>query len=126
MTRVALNKNRNTKMYANVLEWQTMEQIGFASKELADNPGIAYWYFSKPIAFPQESKWYDLDFDFDCWIKGDGSDARIETINVDLMEVYDFNWVLSNFPDDEIATIVKEQFNGYLSYLVNCNVICFG
>lgn len=116
----------NAKIKAHILPEDEMRRIGLHGKyyEGTDHEeDCPYWYFSRAIQFPKEKQYRNLDFDFDVHIPKDGSDIRIDLLDMDFCQPYDYQRILSNNPKHPIAMIVNEQVEKFMKYLQDKGVL---
>ena len=116
----------NAKIKAHILSEDNMRRIGFHGKyyEGTDHEeDCSYWYFSRGIRFPKEKQYRNLDFDFDVHIPKDGSDIRIDLLDMDFCQPYNYQRILSKNPNHPIATIVNEQVEKWMKYLQDNGVL---
>ena len=122
----ANSRGVNTKIKAHILSDNEMRRIGFHGKyyEGTDHEeDCPYWYFSRCIRFPKEKQYRNLDFDFDVHIPKDGSDIRLDLLDMDFCQPYDYQRILSKNPNHPIATIVNEQVEEWMKYLQDNGVL---
>lgn len=118
MEELQLNsKGVNEKIKAIILDEQEMRKIGFTdyNKEA--------WYFNKSIKFPKEPRYRGMDISFGVRIPKNGSDIRIDILDEDFCQPYDYQVILESYPQHDIANIVKEQVETWMDYLQSSGVL---
>lgn len=109
---VEVNSNGvNAKIKAHILSDEEMKAIGFT------NYYEPNWYFRRLIKFPQTKRYREFDISFNISIPKDGSDIRIDVINGNFCQPYDYQHILNKNPKFEPALIVLEQVEEYMEYL---------
>ena len=117
MSNVELNKNGVNKLIkANILPDDKMRQIGFT--DFAKNR----WYFGRMIKF-KEKEYRGIEISFNVVIPKDGSDIRIDILDDDFCQPYDYQYFLENNPPNKVALIVKEQVEEWMKYLQDNGVL---
>lgn len=112
MSDVELNKNGVNKLIkANILPDEEMRRIGFT--DFAKDR----WYFGRMIQFPKEKRYRGFEVSFNVSIPKDGSDIRIDILDDDFCQPYDYQYMLDKNPKNECANIVKEQVEEWMKYL---------
>lgn len=97
----------NAKIKAHILSDKEMREIGFT------NHYEPSWYFCRPIKFPQTKRYRGFDISFSVSIPN-----RIDVLNEDFCQPYDYQYMLHKNPTFKPALIVYEQveeFKGVLS-----------
>lgn len=124
---VELNSNGvNKKIKAHILSDDEMREIGFSKNyyEGTDHEEYSpYWWFSKTIKFPNETIYKNFEIDFDVKIPKDGSDIRIDVLDMDFCQIYDYQRILNRNPHNEAALIVSEQVEEWMDYLQEKGVL---
>ena len=124
---VEVNSNGVNKLIKyNILSDEKMKEIGFHKNyyEGTDHEEYSpYWFFTKGIEFPKEKRWRHVAIDFDVRIPKDNSDIDIMVLDMDFGQIYDYQHLLNNNPENERAKIVKEQVEMWMEYLQNTGVI---
>ena len=116
--KVEVNSNCvNTKIKAHILSEKEMREIGFTdySKDR--------WLFCRSITFPRESRYKGFDISFNVSIPKDGSDIRIDVLDEDFCQPYDYQRILSKNPNHPCASIVNEQVERWMEYLQEQGVL---
>ena len=116
---VERNSNGTNKLIKyNILSDEAMRNIGFTdfSKDT--------WYFCRMIKFPKDKKEYrEFEISFNVSIPKDNSDIRIDILDEDFCQPYDYQYMLAKNPEFEPCLIVKEQVEEWMTYLQNSGVI---
>ena len=107
----------NDKIHAHILSDQQMRDIGF-SDCCSDQ-----WFFCRTIQFPSRSQYKNFDIDFSVTIPKDGSDIRIDVIDNDFGQPYDYQCMLENNPMFEPCLIVQEQVEQWMKFLTESGVL---
>ena len=84
----------------NILSDERMKYIGFKKNYYEDTDHeeySPYWWFTKFIEFPEEKRWKSTEISFDVKIPKDGSDIGIDVIDMDFLQPYDYQYLLSIF-----------------------------
>ena len=116
--KVEVNSNCvNTKIKAHILSEKEMREIGFTdySKDR--------WFFCRSITFPREPRYKGFDISFNVSIPKDGSDIRIDVLDEDFCQPYDYQRILSKNPNHPCASIVNEQVERWMEYLQEQGVL---
>ena len=116
--KVELNSNCvNAKIKAHILSDKEMREIGFTdySKDR--------WFFCRSITFPREPRYKGFDISFNVSIPKDGSDIRIDVLDEDFCQPYDYQRILSKNPNHPCASIVNEQVERWMDYLQSKGVL---
>ena len=115
--KVEVNSNCvNAKIKAHILSEKEMREIGFTeyNKE---------WHFRRSITFPREPRYKGFDISFNVSIPKDGSDIRIDVLNEDFCQPYDYQSILNKNPTFELALIIYEQVEKWMEYLQSKGVL---
>ena len=116
--KVEVNSNCvNAKIKAHILSEKEMREIGFTdySKDR--------WFFCRSITFPREPRYKGFDISFNVSIPKDGSDIRIDVLDEDFCQPYDYQSMLNRNPIFEPALIVYEQVEEWMDYLQSKGVL---
>lgn len=116
--KVEVNSNGvNQLIKATILSDKEMKEIGFTdySKD--------YWYFSMPIIFPNTKRYHGFNISFSISIPKDDSDIRIDVLDDNFCQPYDYQYMLNKNPTFEPCLIVKEQVEKWMKYLQDNRVI---
>ena len=116
--KVEVNSNCvNAKIKAHILSEKEMREIGFTdySKDR--------WFFCRSITFPREPRYKGFDISFNVSIPKDGSDIRIDVLDEDFCQPYDYQRILSKNPNHPCASIVNEQAERWMEYLQSKGVL---
>lgn len=115
---VELNNNCvNTKIKAHILSDEEMKEISFT------NYYEPNWYFCRSIKFPQTKRYRGFDISFSVSISKDGSDIRIDILDEDFCQPYDYQMILNRNPNFPTALIVYEQVEEHMKYLQSKGVL---
>src|SRR5574344_1539460 len=118
MEEVKLNSNCvNAKIVAHILPEKEIREIGFT------NCYEPIWYFCRVIKFPKEKRYRGFDISFNVSIPKDGSDIRIDVLDEDFCQPYDYQRILSKNPNHPCASIVNEQVERWMEYLQEQGVL---
>ena len=118
MEEVKLNSNCvNAKIVAHILPEKEIREIGFT------NCYEPIWYFCRVIKFPKEKRYRGFDISFSVSIPKDGSDIRIDVLDEDFCQPYDYQKMLENGGKFEPCLIVKEQVEEWMQYLQDKGVL---
>ena len=118
MSEVKLNSHGvNAVIKAHILSNEKMKEIGFT------NYHEPTWYFCRRIQFPNEKRYKGFDITFSVSIPKDGSDIRIDVLDEDFCQPYDYQAMLHRDPKFKTANIVNEQVEEWMEYLQNHGVL---
>lgn len=118
MKDLELNSNCvNEKIKAEILSDEKMREIGFT--DYAKN----IWCFCRGIKFPNTKRYKGFDISFSVSIPKDGTDIRIDVLDEDFCQPYDYQKMLENNPEFEPCVIVKEQVEEWMSYLQDKGIL---
>ena len=112
--KVELNSNCvNAKIKAHILSDEEMREIDFTdySKDR--------WFFCRSIQFP----YIGFDISFNVSIPKDNSDIRIDILDEDFCQPYDYQSMLHKNPTFKPALIVYEQVEEWMDYLQSKGVL---
>lgn len=107
----------NSKIKSHILSDEEMKAIGFT------NYYEPIWYFFRSIKFPQTKRYKGFDISFSVSIPKDGSDIRIDVLDEDFCQPYDYQYMLHKNPTFEPALITFEQVEEYMEYLQSKGVL---
>ena len=107
----------NAKMQSHILSDDKMKEMGFTEYRKG------YLYFCRGIQFPKEKRYRDIDISFSVTIPRDGSDIRIDVLDEDFCQPYDYQMILSKNPNNHYARIVNEQVEKWMEYLQEQGVL---
>ena len=113
----------NTKIKANILNYDEMKKIGFNGKYYEGTKNeqeCSYFYFSRGIMFPPKYK--NIDISFNINIPKDGSDINIYVLDEEFGQPYDYQRMLIGKPN-EVALIVFNQVEMWMDYLQRHKVL---
>ena len=100
-----------------ILSDEEMGKIGFT------NYNEPRWFFIKSINFPKEKRYRGFDITFSVSIPKDKGDIRIDILDEDFLQPYDYQKMLKSNPYFEPCLIVKEQVEEWMKYLMECGVL---
>lgn len=113
--KVELNSHGvNAKIKAHIFDDAKMREFGFT--DYAKDR----WYFCREINFKDVKKkkgLSNIDISFSVTIPKDGSDIRIDILDEDFCQPYDYQYILKKHPEHKIANIVKEQVEYWMKKL---------
>lgn len=113
--KVELNSHGvNAKIKAHIFDDAKMREFGFT--DYAKDR----WYFCRGINFKDVKKkkgLSNIDISFSVSIPKDGSDIRIDILDEDFCQPYDYQYILKKHPEHKIANIVKEQVEYWMEKL---------
>lgn len=116
--KVKLNSHGvNSKIKAHILSDEEMKAIGFT------NHYEPTWSFCRSIKFPQTKRYRGFDISFVVSIPKDGSDIRIDVLDEDFCQPYDYQYMLNKDPKFKPALITFEQVEEYMEYLQSKGVL---
>lgn len=110
MSDVKLNKHgTNAGLKAHILSDEKMRQLGFTDKDKD------VWYF---VLY-----WDDIDISFNIYIEKDDPDnPRVEVLDEQYLQFYDYQYILSCDPDFKVAKLVKERADNCMTYFIDNGV----
>ena len=115
---VKVNSNGvNSKIKAHILSDEEMKAIGFT------NYYEPTWYFCRSIKFPKTKRYKGFDISFSVSIPKNGSDIRIDVLDEDFCQPYDYQYMLNKDPKFKPALITFEQVEEYMEYLQSKGVL---
>lgn len=115
---VEINSNYvNAKIKAHILSDEKMKEIGFTDYSKTT------WFFCRSIKFPKEVRYKGFDISFNVSIPKDGSDIRIDVLDEDFCQPYDYQSMLHKNPTFKPALIVYEQVEEWMEYLQSKGVL---
>ena len=121
MVDVEVNSHGVNKLIkATILSDEKMRKIGFTDYNNKD------WYFCRMIKFPKTpayQRYKDTEISFSVSIPKDGSDIRIDVLDEDFCQPYDYQFILDKHSDFEPCLIVKEQVEEWMKYLQDNGVL---
>ena len=93
-----------------------MRKIGFTeyNKE---------WHFRRSITFPRKPRYKGFDISFNVSIPKDGSDIRIDVLDEDFCQPYDYQSILNKNPTFKLDLIIYEQVEEWMDYLQSKGVL---
>ena len=116
--KLKLNNNSvKAKIQAHILTDEKMKEIGFTNYHEPN------WHFCRGIQFPKEKRYKGFDISFSVTIPKDGSDIRIDVLDEDFCQPYDYQKMLENNPNFEPCLIVKKQVEQWMNYLQEKGVL---
>ena len=115
---VELNSHGVNKLIkAHILSEEEMRRIGFTDYSKKD------WYFCRMIQFPKEKRYRGIDISFNVHIPKYNSEIRIDVLDEDFCQPYDYQMMLNKNPNFKICLIVKEQVEEWMKYLQDNGVL---
>jgi hypothetical protein len=115
---VEINSNYvNAKIKAHILSDEKMKEIGFTDYSKTT------WFFCRSIKFPKEVRYRGFDISFNVSIPKDGSDIRIDVLDEDFCQPYDYQSMLHRNPTFKPALIVLDQVEEHMEYLQSKGVL---
>lgn len=115
---VKVNSNGiNSKIKAHILSDEEMKAIGFT------NYYEPTWYFCRSIKFPKTKRYRGFDISFSVSIPKDGSDIRIDVLDEDFCQPYDYQYMFNKDSKFEPALITLEQVEEYMEYLQSKGIL---
>jgi len=119
MSEVKVNSHGvNVKIKANILPEKDMRGAGFADNNKKS------WYFWRAIQFPKNEKRYrNFDVSFSVTIPKNGDEIRIDVLDENWCQPYDYQHMLENNPNFEPALIVNEQVEKWMEYLQDKGIL---
>mgnify|MGYP003416631142 CR=1 FL=1 len=111
------NHGVNKAITYTILSNDEMGKIGFT------NYYELKWFFMKSINFPKEKRYRGFDITFSVSIPKDNGDIRIDILDEDFLQPYDYQKMLISSPDFEPCLIVKEQVEKWMEYLKEQGVL---
>ena len=127
MEEIKLNSHCvNAKIKYHILSDEKMKEIGFNKNyyEGTDHEEYSpYWWFTRMIRFPKDKRWRGIEIDFTVKIPKDGSDIRIDVLDEDFCQPYDYQSMLHKNPTFEPALIVYGQVEELMEYLQSKGVL---
>ena len=108
----------NSDIEATVLPRKEMREIGFTDN-LASK-----WFFTRMIQFPKNKRYKDFDISFNVSINKDNTkNLRIDILDEDFCQPYDYQYMLIQNPNFEPCLIIKEQVEKWMAYLKEKGVL---
>lgn len=118
MDQLELNSNSvNVKIKAHILTDEKMKEIGFTNYHEPN------WYFCRAIQFPKEKGYKGFNISFSVTIPKDGSGIRIDVLDEDFCQPYDYQKILESDSAFKPCLIVKEQVEKWMEYLQSNKVL---
>ena len=114
ITEVKTNKNGvNSKIKAHILSDEEMRKIGFTDYRKT------HWYFSRMI---YKNKMGDISFGVSI-NKTDPSDLRIDVLDENWCQPYDYQYMLEEKPNFQFAREIKNKVEEQMAYLQDAGVL---
>lgn len=124
---VTVNKHGiNTKIKAHILSDEEMRKVGFHKNyyEGTDHEQYSpYWFWHSMIKFPDEKQFRGFEISINIQIPKDGSDIRIDILDDDFCQPYDYQNILSITPGHRTANIVREQVETWMEYFQDVGIL---
>lgn len=118
MKDIELNKNGvNAAITATILPEEEMRRIGFTDFN------EDFWFFSRGVVFPKDVRYRNFDITFNVTIPKDGSDIRIDILDDEWMQPYDYQGILGRNSTFEPCVIIDEQVESWMKYLQDKGVL---
>ena len=119
MENVKLNKHGiNAKIKATILSDAEMRNIGFT--DYCEDR----WYFRRTIKFPNIKRYKGFDISFGVSInKNNPEDLRIDVLDEDFCQPYDYQLMLDKDANFEPCLIVKKQVEEWMKFLMDKGVL---
>lgn len=106
-----LNSNGvNIAIKAHILDDEHMRKAGFTDR----NPN--HWYYCRFMPKP-----YDISFNVT--IPKDGSDIKIDVLDENFLQPYDFQYYLSKNPENKFALDVQKFVYEQMKYLMKHSIL---
>lgn len=124
---VKLNQyGTNAKIKGHLLSNAKMKEIGFnlnyyEGTEFEQRSD--YVWFKKGFNLPKKFKDVGWSLEFTCKIYKDTREVRIDVLDMDFGQVFDYQILLEKNPENELALAVKEQVEEHMKYLQDEKVI---
>ena len=111
------DKGLNADIQSHLLSEEKMREIGFTDfvKEK--------WYYCKEVQFPKESRYRNFEITFNVSIPKNGDRLRIDVLDEDFCQPYDYQRMLNKNSKFEPALIVFEFVEKQMEYLQQQGVI---
>lgn len=117
MDEVKLNKNNvNAKIKGHILSDEEMRAAGFHKNyyEGTDHEQESpYWYFYRTLK--SDGKFTDIEFSVN--IPKDGSDIRIDVLDMNFCQPYDYQYILDRNPKHKFALDIRDRVEELMEYL---------
>lgn len=109
----------NAKIKAHILPDDEMKAIGFTNYHEPN------WFFCRRIKYPKTKtgRYNYFDVTFNVTIPKDGSDIRIDILDEDFGQPYDYQHILNKNPKFEPALITLQQVEEWMEYLQSKGVL---
>lgn len=108
----------NKAIKAHILSDEQMKKVGFTYIKYANPP---CWCYNKTLKLTDEYKDTEITFSVD--IPVDGSDIRIDVLDDDFMQPYDYQNFLEINPKNKLAQLVKKQVEEQMQRLQDAGVL---
>lgn len=108
----------NKVIKAHILADEQMKKAGFTYFKYMKPP---CWCYSRTLKLPEEYKNTEITFSVD--IPVDGSDIRIDVLDDDFMQPYDYQHFLESNPKNKLAKLVKKQVEEQMQRLQDTGVL---
>lgn len=117
MEEVAVNKHGvNVKIKAHILSDEEMRAAGFHKnyyEGTVHEQECPYWYFYRTLK--SDGKFTDIEFNVQ--IPKDGSDIRIDVLDMNFCQPYDYQYILDRNPKQKFALTIRDGVEKWMDYL---------
>lgn len=107
----------NIKIQSHLLPEEKMREVGFTD-HCNDK-----WYYSRMVEFPREKRYKNFEISFNVIIPKNGDRLRIDILDEDFCQSYDYQRMLRRNIKFEPAIIVKEFVEKQMEYLQQQGVL---
>lgn len=111
------DKRLNINIQSHLLSEEKMREIGFTDF-VKDR-----WFYSRTVQFPREKRYRGFEISFDVTIPKNGDRLKIDVIDEDFGQPYDYQYMLNKNSQFEPALIVFEFVEKQMEYLQQQGVI---
>ena len=107
----------NSLIKYNILSEEEMRDIGFTdySKDT--------WFYERYVKFPKDKKYRNIEISFSVSIPKDGGDLRIDVLDEDFLQPYDYQRMLEGDNPPAVAFIVDNFVEEQMEYLQEKDVL---
>ena len=81
------------------------------------------WFFFRFIKFPRTSRYKYFEISFSLTIPKNGDKTRLDVLDEDFCQPYDYEMMLEKNPNFEPAKIVKEQVDYWINHLKDNGIV---
>lgn len=107
----------NMRIQSHKLPEQKMREIGFTDHN-KDR-----WYYHRLVQFPKIKRYKGIEISFNVIIPKYGGRLRIDVLDEDYLQPYDYQHILEENNTLEVALIVKEFVEKQMEYLQDQGVL---